>query len=146
MFDGGFILFVNEIRIHLYTTSIIYLQFVAMLFFMGPNLVFWKMWKLWLSLKKWQHNFCQTDEETKVLKIQPQFEDWKDCKIVRLWACDQFSPWGSKHIPPIWCFYLIVLVFRFIYFIAITLNDCLSTLLSVYQANLIIIITIINGL
>ena len=104
-----------------YTTSIIYLQFIAMLFFWALTWCFFlKMWKLLLSLRKWHHNFCQTDEETKVLQIQPQV---KDCKtllnliwIERLKACDQFSPWGNKHIPPIWCFYLIVFSFLFFCF------------------------------
>ena len=50
-------------------------------------------------MKKWQHNFCQTDEETKVLKIQPQVEDWKKTLlrliwIVRLRACH------GRTLPP----------------------------------------------
>ena len=77
----------------LHTPSIIYLQFVAMLFFMGHNLVFSKIWKLWLSLKKWHHNFCQTDEETKVLKIQPQVEDWKNTLTFN-WDCETISMWS----------------------------------------------------
>ena len=77
----------------IYTTSIIYLQFAAMLFFIGHNLVFSKIWKLWLSLKKWHHNFCQTDEETKVLKIQPQVEDWKNTLTFN-WDCETISMWS----------------------------------------------------
>ena len=105
-FEGGSLLFVNKIclwyiPLHLFTVC-------SCALFMGPNLVFREIWKLWSSLKKMTAQFMSNwwrnkgaENSATSWRLKKHFcEVWvwgRLCLIwiVRLLACDLLSTWGG---------------------------------------------------